>query len=233
MESTPIDPLDEDTKADSLSADEKKRLEEQRIVDVFNWVWQPEAERLQVEWDAMDFVVRLLKRPGGIVFMGGAYLVSLCEEDFRVDIDRMCKYRLGLARPRARLRVVPPRSWHIVSDVLPANILLGSSTCMSPYYFFGSSPRLTQRVPHAPYHSPHSLPTHILTRPQADPDKDNGHPTIRSQILTPGHPVTLELQKRAGVPDSRMKRPVFSIIEEHLLVHEDELRRLVGMSFLS
>jgi hypothetical protein len=72
-----------------------------------------------------------------------------------------------------------------------------------------------------------------LTHPQADPGKDNGYPTIRSQILTPGHPVTLELQKRAGVPDSRMKRPVFSIVEEHLLVHEDELRRLVGMSCLS
>lgn len=88
MESTPIDPLDEDIKADSLSADEKKRLEEQRIVDVFNWVWQPEAGRLQVEWDAMDFVVRLLKRPGGIVFMGGAHLPLLCEDTLRVDTDR-------------------------------------------------------------------------------------------------------------------------------------------------
>ncbi|TEB34056.1 hypothetical protein FA13DRAFT_1828178 [Coprinellus micaceus] len=162
------DPLDEDIKADSLSADEKKRLEEQRIVDVFNWVWQPEAGRLQVEWDAMDFVVRLLKRPGGIVFMGDS-------------VSQGHEHAFGSYLQEAGI------SFQMFS-------------------------------PPASYWAPSS----------ADPGKDNGYPTIRSQILTPGHPVTLELQKRAGVPDSRMKRPVFSIVEEHLLVHEDELRRLVA-----
>jgi hypothetical protein len=49
---------------------EKERLEQQRIVDVMNWVWKP-ARGEQIPWDAEDLVVRLLKTPGGIVFMGG------------------------------------------------------------------------------------------------------------------------------------------------------------------
>ena len=72
------DAKDKEKKADSLPEKEKEKLEQQRLVDIFNWVWQPEKENgKQVEWDAMDFVVRLLKRPGGIVFMGGAYYLLL------------------------------------------------------------------------------------------------------------------------------------------------------------
>lgn len=53
--------------------------------------------------------------------------------------------------------------------------------------------------------------------------------SIRTHILRPGHPLTLELQKRAGVPNSRLDYPIFSIIEEHLLVHEPDLRFLTGL----
>lgn len=51
--------------------EEKERLEQQRVVDIMNWVWQP-ARGEQVPWDADDLVVRLLKTPGGLVIMGGA-----------------------------------------------------------------------------------------------------------------------------------------------------------------
>lgn len=52
--------------------EETRRLEEQRLVDIMNWVWKPHRGE-QIPWDPMDFVVRLLKTPGGIVFIGGAW----------------------------------------------------------------------------------------------------------------------------------------------------------------
>lgn len=49
---------------------------------------------------------------------------------------------------------------------------------------------------------------------------------LRQHILQPGHPLTLKLQRRAGVPDSRLRYPLFTIIEDHMLVHEDEIRMI-------
>ncbi|KAH6916363.1 hypothetical protein BKA70DRAFT_1179842 [Coprinopsis sp. MPI-PUGE-AT-0042] len=49
---------------------------------------------------------------------------------------------------------------------------------------------------------------------------------IKCSILRPNHPKTLELQKRAGVPDSRMKRPVFSKIMEHMLLQPPVIREI-------
>ena len=49
---------------------------------------------------------------------------------------------------------------------------------------------------------------------------------IRPHMLRPNHPKTLELQRRAGVPDSRMKRPVFQIIEEHMLAEPSAIRNI-------
>ncbi|KAJ2927342.1 hypothetical protein H1R20_g9758, partial [Candolleomyces eurysporus] len=135
--------------------EEKQQLEQQRMVDIMNWVWQP-ARGEQIPWDAEDLVVRLLKTPGGIVFMGDS-------------LSQGHDHSFGSYLQEAGMQL----------DVNP---------------------------PHLP--------------------KDSG---IRSHILHPGHPKTLELQKRAGVPDSRMKYPVYSIIEEHMLVHEDDLRYLTGL----
>ncbi|KAH6916343.1 hypothetical protein BKA70DRAFT_1419249 [Coprinopsis sp. MPI-PUGE-AT-0042] len=49
---------------------------------------------------------------------------------------------------------------------------------------------------------------------------------IKCSILRPNRPKTLELQKRAGVPDSRMKRPVFSKIMEHMLLQPPVIREI-------
>jgi hypothetical protein len=48
-------------------------------------------------------------------------------------------------------------------------------------------------------------------------------PGIRAFTLAPGHPKTLELQKVAGVPDSRMSAPVFTSIEDHMLLSIPDL----------
>jgi len=51
---------------------------------------------------------------------------------------------------------------------------------------------------------------------------------LRHHILRPGHPVTLKLQRRAKVPDSRLRYPVFTIIEDHMLLHEPEIRKITN-----
>lgn len=50
--------------------EEKKRLEGQRLVDTLNWEWVPDRGML-LEYDPVEFVVRLLKSPGGLVLVGG------------------------------------------------------------------------------------------------------------------------------------------------------------------
>lgn len=58
-------------------------------------------------------------------------------------------------------------------------------------------------------------------------EKDGRRPnTIRGYILRPNHPKTLELQKRAGVPDSRMARPMITRIEDHMLISDDDVRNI-------
>jgi hypothetical protein len=50
--------------------EEKKRLEGQKLVDTLNWEWAPDRGML-LEYDPVEFVVRLLKSPGGLVLVGG------------------------------------------------------------------------------------------------------------------------------------------------------------------
>ncbi|KAF5332286.1 hypothetical protein D9611_008082 [Ephemerocybe angulata] len=135
---------------------ETKSLKEQRIVDIMNWMWQP-SDGEWIPWDPMDFVVRLLKTPGGLVFMGD----SLSQ---------------------------------------------GHEHAFGSYLQEGGI-KFTMDPPHLP--------------------KDS---FIRTHILQKHHPMTLELQKRAGVPDSRLDYPIFSVVEEHMLVHEEELRYLTGLN---
>jgi len=55
---------------------EQQVADEARLIGVMNWVWRPSSGELR-EWDAMAFVVRLLRSPGGLIVVGGAYFVPL------------------------------------------------------------------------------------------------------------------------------------------------------------
>ncbi|KAF5332207.1 hypothetical protein D9611_008173 [Ephemerocybe angulata] len=131
---------------------EEERLKQKRLVDIMNWVWQPDHGEL-LPWDPLDFVVRLLKTPGGIVFMG-------------------------------------------------------DSLSQGHEHAFGSY-----------------LQEGGIVFQMKETDS-----SIRSHILEKGHPVTLELQRRAGVPDSRMDHPIFSVVEEHILIHQEDLRYITELN---
>ncbi|KAF8998663.1 hypothetical protein BDQ17DRAFT_1543900 [Cyathus striatus] len=51
------------------------RLQEQRLVDVMNYMWKPERGEM-LEWDADKLVVRLLQSPGGLIFSGDSILLQ-------------------------------------------------------------------------------------------------------------------------------------------------------------
>lgn len=51
-------------------SEEKKKLEGQRLIETLNWEWVPDRGLL-LDYDPVDFVVRLLKSPGGLVLIGG------------------------------------------------------------------------------------------------------------------------------------------------------------------
>jgi len=47
-------------------------LEEQRLVDLMNYVWVPtEGAGRMKKWDPEEFVVQMLRTPGGLILIGG------------------------------------------------------------------------------------------------------------------------------------------------------------------
>ncbi|KAH6889081.1 hypothetical protein BKA70DRAFT_485925 [Coprinopsis sp. MPI-PUGE-AT-0042] len=142
------------------SPDEVEAMKTQRLLNVINYVWKPNHGK-QVPWDAEDFVVRLLKTPAGISFLGDSVSAGW-EHAFGSLLEQGVSAEKG----------------GIPFDMITA-------------YVHGEAA-----------------------------------PGIRPHILRPNHPKTLELQRRAGVPDSRMKRPVFQIIEEHMLLQPPVIRNI-------
>ena len=53
-----------------------------------------------------------------------------------------------------------------------------------------------------------------------------GTPNTEQFVLRPSHPFTKELQKMAGVPDSRMSRPFFTLLEDHMTLGEQDIRAI-------
>jgi hypothetical protein len=41
-----------------------------RQVDAANWVWAPDVGKMK-DWDAEEFVIRMLRSPGGLILIGG------------------------------------------------------------------------------------------------------------------------------------------------------------------
>lgn len=52
----------------------------------------------------------------------------------------------------------------------------------------------------------------------------HNHKNVRQLVLKPHDPKSLELFKRAGVPESRRARPVVTMLEDHMLIGEPEIR---------
>jgi len=45
-------------------------------------------------------------------------------------------------------------------------------------------------------------------------------------VLRPNDPMTLRLLARAGVPESRLLRPIITMVEDHMLIHEQDIRAI-------
>jgi hypothetical protein len=46
------------------------KVDEDRLMQVMSWTWTPYIGKMR-EWDAEEFVIRLLKSPGGLILIGG------------------------------------------------------------------------------------------------------------------------------------------------------------------
>ncbi|KXN81230.1 hypothetical protein AN958_05691 [Leucoagaricus sp. SymC.cos] len=143
---------EENKRAEDSDRNAFHKAQEERLVQVMNWVWKPRKGRLGT-WDAIEFVVRLLKCPGGLIFSGD----SITRQQFQ-----WVEYALAQA------------------DI-----------------------RVTEDPSHLPSYS---------------------HKRLHQFILRPGDQMTAYLKDRAGVPDSRLRRPIYTKIDNHILIGEKEVR---------
>lgn len=58
----PPDPLKNSTS--------QEKVDEDRLMQVMSWTWTPYIGKMK-EWNAEEFVIRLLKSPGGLILIGG------------------------------------------------------------------------------------------------------------------------------------------------------------------
>ena len=60
----------------SNNSSSQEKVDENRLMQVMSWTWTPYIGKMK-EWNAEDFVVRLLKSPGGLILIGGVYLACI------------------------------------------------------------------------------------------------------------------------------------------------------------
>ncbi|KIK67062.1 hypothetical protein GYMLUDRAFT_37100 [Collybiopsis luxurians FD-317 M1] len=135
---------------------EKTRLKGQRLVDTLNWEWVPDRGAL-LEYDTVDFVVRMLKSPGGLVLIGDS---------------------------------ISGQHWHAI------------------YYTFR--------------HLNITFDSNPKYLPLA------GASNVEQFVLSKNSPMTKILQEKAGVPQSRMERPFFTLLEEHMGLDESDIRAITN-----
>jgi hypothetical protein len=151
--------------------EEQQRADEERIIDLNNWVWTPSSGKMK-QWDPEAFLVRCLRSPGGVILIGGVFLLIL----------------------------------------LHALLLTASSDSISQQHF-------------------HSL-GYSLRMADIEFDVDPpylakyNHKNVHQHVLKPGAQSTKRILKRAGVPESRLKRPVITMLEDHMLIHEEDIRTI-------
>jgi len=54
----------------SRNSSNQGKVDEDRLMQVMSWTWMPYIGKMK-EWDAEEFVIRLLKSPGGLILIGG------------------------------------------------------------------------------------------------------------------------------------------------------------------
>ncbi|KAJ3784034.1 hypothetical protein GGU10DRAFT_395995 [Lentinula aff. detonsa] len=139
-----------------LEGEEKKKLEGQRLVDTLNWEWVP-GRGLLLEYDPVDFVVRMLKSPGGLVLVGDS---------------------------------ISRQHWHAI------------------YYTFR---HLNITFDSNPKHLPLA-----------------GVANVEQFVLSKTSAMTKVLQEKAGVPRSRMERPFFTLLEDHMGLGQSDIRAITN-----
>ncbi|KAJ3711546.1 hypothetical protein F5878DRAFT_247604 [Lentinula raphanica] len=139
-----------------LDGEEKKKVEGQRLVDTLNWEWVP-GRGLLLEYDPVDFVVRMLKSPGGLVLVGDS---------------------------------ISRQHWHAI------------------YYTFR---HLNITFDSNPKHLPLA-----------------GVANVEQFVLSKTSAMTKILQEKAGVPQSRMERPFFTLLEDHMGLGETDIRAITN-----
>ncbi|KAG6853554.1 hypothetical protein C0991_003346 [Blastosporella zonata] len=139
---------------DKKESDGRHSTDEERLMQVMNWTWTPYTGELRT-WDAEEFMVRLLRSPGGLILIGD----SITQQHF---------HALGYLLNQANLD-------------------------------FDRNP------PHLPMYD---------------------HKNVRQMLLKPHDPLTRKVLERAGVPESRLERPVVTMLEEHMLIGERDIRSI-------
>ncbi|KAG6856610.1 hypothetical protein H0H87_002565 [Tephrocybe sp. NHM501043] len=132
----------------------KGSVDEVRLMQVMNWTWTPYTGELR-HWDAEEFMVRLLRSPGGLILIGD----SITQQHY---------HALGYLLNQANLDF----------DRNPA---------------------------HLPMHD---------------------HKNVRQMLLKPHDALTRRVLERAGVPESRLERPVVTMLEEHMLIGQRDIRAI-------
>ncbi|KAE9409503.1 hypothetical protein BT96DRAFT_984574 [Gymnopus androsaceus JB14] len=146
----------------------------QRLVDMMNWEWLPDRGKL-LEYDPIEFVVRMLKSPGGLILVGG-----------EIFFNSFNNYA-----PTHPTDSITRQHWHA-------------------FYVHFLHHDITY----------HSNPEHL---PLA------GTPSVDQFVLKKNSPMYKVLQEKAGVPDSRMERPFFTIMEEHMGIGEADIRAITNV----
>ena len=52
------------------TSSDSEKVDEERLLNVMSWTWTPYIGKMK-QWDANEFVIRLLKSPGGLILIGG------------------------------------------------------------------------------------------------------------------------------------------------------------------
>ncbi|KAG6869090.1 hypothetical protein C0993_003410 [Termitomyces sp. T159_Od127] len=151
----------------------KGSVDEIRLMQVMNWTWTPYVGELR-KWDAEEFMVRLLKSPGGLILIGG--------------------------------------EWYNTGQYVPSS----DNWCYSD--------SITQQHNHAL--------GYLLNQANLDFDRNSphlpmyDHKNVRQLLLKPHDPITRKVLERAGVPESRLERPVVTMLEEHMLIGQRDIRAI-------
>lgn len=86
------------------SEEERRALGEQRSIDVAAWTWVPDFGKMKA-WDAEEFVVRLLRSPGGLILVGGTFSGFSILRILR--LIRVNRFYLAPTLPNYRIRFEP------------------------------------------------------------------------------------------------------------------------------